>query len=71
MITASSTGILHSRSIYNALDFLGDVGGLLDALKLIASVLLSLTFSTTQSQYLLNNLFLVKKSSNSRSENYA
>ena len=32
----------HKRSIYNFLDFLGDVGGLLDALKLIAWSLVSL-----------------------------
>ena len=69
-ITAFSTSILHSRSIYNALDFLGDVGGLLDALKLIASVIISLTFSTTQAQYLLNNLFLTKKPSNSSVQKY-
>lgn len=32
----------YSRTIYNSLDFLGDVGGLLDALKLIAAALVAL-----------------------------
>ena len=31
----------HSRAIYNVLDFLGDIGGLSDALKLIASFFVS------------------------------
>ena len=33
--------MVYSRSIYNALDFLGDVGGLFDALKLIGAGLIS------------------------------
>ena len=32
----------HSRSIYSALDMLGDVGGLLDGLKLIGSLVMFL-----------------------------
>ena len=31
----------HTRSIYSALDFLGDIGGLYDMLKIVAEVLLS------------------------------
>ena len=34
--------VVYSRSIYNALDFLGDVGGLFDALKLICIGILSI-----------------------------
>ena len=34
--------MVYSRSIYNALDFLGDVGGLFDALKLIGMGILSI-----------------------------
>ena len=32
----------HTRSIYSALDFLGDIGGLYDMLKIVAEVLLSI-----------------------------
>ncbi len=41
-VVSSTTSMSHSRSIYNFLDFLGDIGGLLDALKLIAGAFLSL-----------------------------
>ena len=34
--------VVYSRSIYNALDFLGDVGGLFDALKLIGAGLIGI-----------------------------
>ena len=33
--------MLYSREIYNVLDFLGDVGGLFDALKIIGYALAS------------------------------
>ena len=41
-ISFDSEHVNHTRSIYSALDFLGDVGGLHDMLKLVAEVLLSL-----------------------------
>ena len=34
----------HNRSIYTFLDVLGDVGGLLDALKIISFFIVSLNF---------------------------
>ena len=36
-IWAPEATVIHSREIYNALDFLGDVGGLFDGLKLIGA----------------------------------
>ena len=33
---------MHQRSIYNALDWLGDIGGLLDALTVIGSFLMTI-----------------------------
>ena len=35
-IELNKSVLIRSRSIYHVLDFLGDVGGLFDALKLIA-----------------------------------
>ena len=40
IITSSEEVIQHTRAIYSALDFLGDVGGLLDMLRLVAEVFL-------------------------------
>ena len=51
----------HDRSIYTFLDLLGDVGGLLDALSGISSVIIFLYFSVTGNpihEYLLNALFM-------------
>lgn len=42
MLYQDNNKIVHSRAIYNILDFLGDVGGLLDALKLIAGTIVGL-----------------------------
>ena len=39
------TKVNYKRSIYGVLDFLGDIGGLLDALKLIASSVIGLITS--------------------------
>ena len=41
-IELDKTILIRSRSIYHVLDFLGDVGGLFDALKLIAQSMLFL-----------------------------
>ena len=35
--------VLHSRSIYSVWDFLGDIGGLFDMLKLLAEPILAIT----------------------------
>ena len=53
--------IIHSRSIYTALDLLGDVGGLFDALKGISTFVVVLYFQIFGSpidEYLLKSIFL-------------
>ena len=49
----------HSRSVYSVLDWLGDVGGLFDALTLIARVLLSSLTTLIFKLGLFNRLFEV------------
>ena len=39
-ITLSSESVFHTRSIYSVLDYLGDVGGLLDMLRFVVQMLL-------------------------------
>ena len=46
-----------SRSIYNVLDFLGDIGGLFDALKLIAEFMVFLLGNRGVSMFLIGKLF--------------
>ena len=41
IIGADKEVLNHSITVYNILDFLGDIGGLSDALKMIASFLVS------------------------------
>ena len=41
ILTLDSQNVNHTRAIYSALDFLSDVGGLYDMLKIVAEVLLS------------------------------
>ena len=51
----------HNRSIYSFLDLLGDVGGLFDALKGIASFIITIyfgLFGDPINSYLLRKLFL-------------
>ena len=50
----------HSRAIYNALDFLGDVGGLSDGLKLIAWTLVTLLSPNGLTVNLISKLFYAK-----------
>ena len=50
----------YSRTIYTALDFLGDVGGLLDALKYIAYVFMWLMQGDAIATLLLVKLFRFK-----------
>ena len=40
IVTTSMDTTQHTRAIYSTLDFLGDVGGLFDMLRLVAQVLL-------------------------------
>ena len=52
--------VSHHRSIYNGLDFLGDIGGLLDGLTAIGGFLMSIfcfIFGNPLDSYLLNSLF--------------
>lgn len=51
--------LFKSRAIYNALDFLGDVGGLFDGLKLIAQSLISLIGQGGLSSFLIGKLFFL------------
>ena len=57
MIHASPDQIVYERAVYTFLDFLGDVGGLLDALKLIGASLISLIYGGSLSTFLLSQLF--------------
>ena len=64
-VSFDSQIVKHTRSIYSALDFLGDVGGLYDMLKLVAEVLLSvwsLIAGCGVDAYLLQSIF--KESTN-------
>ena len=56
-LQAASTKLFHQRSIYNVLDFLGDIGGLLDALKLIASTIVGLLMNRSLSNHIISQLF--------------
>ena len=62
-ILADSTKLFHQRAIYNILDFLGDIGGLLDALKLIAATFVGLITNKSLSNYLISKLFYILPSS--------
>ena len=53
----SSFEILYSRSVYNALDFLGDVGGLFDGLKLLLGPIIGLLSQGGLSKWLISRLF--------------
>lgn len=59
---ADSQTASYQRSIYNLLDFIGDVGGLLDGLKLIGQFLLVPFTSFNLTSKLLSKLFKVRKS---------
>ena len=51
---------IYKRAIYGPLDFLGDVGGLADALFSIGKALIflfQLTYGSKLSRYLLENIF--------------
>ena len=55
---------LYSRSIYTIWDFLGDVGGLFDMIRLLAAPLVSLSsaiLGTGLHRYLISALFKVER----------
>ena len=58
--SASRKVLNHSRAIYNTLDFLGDIGGLSDALKLIASFLVSVFPRVNLTNKLISKIFYAK-----------
>ena len=49
--------VSHSRAIYNCLDFLGDVGGLFDALRVISQSIIYLATPLSVTNYLASRLF--------------
>ena len=56
--------VCYTRAIYGFWDFLGDVGGLFDMLKIIVypvTVLFTTLFRTGLNQYLLSALFQIEK----------
>ena len=63
MIYAETNATLSSRKIYNFLDYLGDVGGLLEALKLISAVffwvLSNVNSNSGLSNWLVSKLFFM------------
>lgn len=61
--------IVHARSIYNALDFLGDVGGLFDALKLIGAAIVSVFGTSGLHLSLVGSLFFRKPTTEVESRN--
>ena len=64
-IVFSPEKLNNTRSIYNFLDFLGDVGGLFDMLCIVANILLSTStfiFGSGLNQYLVTNIFRVDNS---------
>ena len=57
----SSDTVHHSRTIYSFWDFLGDVGGLFDMLKLIGSIIvafLSIVSGSGMNRYIISSLFM-------------
>ena len=50
----------HSRSIYNVLNFLGDVGGLREAFKTIFGVAIGLYNQASLATFLLKSIFFKK-----------
>ena len=56
-IQTSADQVHNQRAIYTVLDFLGDVGGLLDGLKLIGASIISLFYGNSLSDFLLSQIF--------------
>ena len=49
--------MLYSRAVYTLLDLLGDVGGLIDALKLIGIMIVTILSYGDFTDYLVSKLF--------------
>ena len=70
-IGASPDTIIYSRAIYTLLDLLGDVGGLIDALKLICSMIIAVISNGDFSNYIISKLFYsYEKTHNNRESDY-
>ena len=63
MFDVDSTFVVRQRSIYNILDFLGDVGGLREAFKSIGFAILYLFGSQGLRNFLIKELFWIKSDS--------
>jgi len=64
IISSSIDATNHTRSIYSSLDFLGDVGGLFDMLRLVTQVFIQLLFTISGSgldAFLLKAIFKESK----------
>lgn len=53
----SPNRIIYTRSIYTFLDFLGDIGGLLDALVVISASIIGFLYSDSVAEHLVNRVF--------------
>ena len=51
------TKYVSERVVYGLLDYMGDVGGFVDALRIIATVFISLTTFQPLSQFLIKKLY--------------
>ena len=63
-ITLNSQVTNHTRAVYNFLDFLGDIGGLFDALKVIAWSIITIITQGLVSAHLVKEIFFVKGNNN-------
>ena len=59
-IETKSASFMHRRSIYNLLDYLGDVGGLKEALTLLGQFLLSVLGTGGLQGHLIRNLLKIR-----------
>ena len=55
--TTDNQQINHTRAIYNLLDFLGDIGGLFDCLKVISWAIIRFTTPFSISNFIATKLF--------------
>ena len=62
----SADKVIHDRAVYGVLDFLGDVGGLADALVKIGACLLSIIRFITGDNLSLNLINRIYEKDNSR-----
>ena len=63
---------LHTRAIYNIWDFLGDIGGLFDMLRLMASPIIAFSatiFGNGLHRYLIKSLFRIEKKPRRKNHN--